>query len=171
LIKIKEEYWTRGHKENLTFQRSPIMTAKHLAGLDHALQLAHEWINDLDSNLGWSDKPRTYRLLRTVLHAVRDWLPVNEAADLGAQLPLLIRGIYYDQWRPARTPVKPRDLPVFLGRVDAAFEADPIDDPEWAISSVFAYLSQRISEGEIEDVKQALPASVRSLWSLTLRAA
>lgn len=147
------------------------MSAKHLAGLDHAIQLAHEWIKELDRNFGWGDEARTYRLLRAVLHALRDRLPVNEAADLGAQLPLLIRGIYYDQWRPARTPIKPRDLPEFLGRVDAEFEADPIDDPEWAISNVFGYLSQRVSEGEIEDVKQALPASVKYLWSLDLRAA
>jgi uncharacterized protein (DUF2267 family) len=41
----------------------------------------------------WDGTSRSFRLLRTVLQALRDWLPVNEAVDLGAQLPMLLRGV------------------------------------------------------------------------------
>jgi len=63
------------------------MSAAGLESIEHTVQLTHIWINDLDSRLGWENKHRSYRLLRTVLQALRDWLPVNEAVGLGAQLP------------------------------------------------------------------------------------
>ncbi len=140
------------------------MSATGLEVLDHTVQLTHEWINDLDTQLGWNDKKRSYRLLKAVLHALRDWLPVNEAADLAAQLPELLRGAYYEQWRPAATPVKNRSKRDFLGRVDESFRRDPLDEPARAVMAVFDVLSRRISIGEIEDVRHALPSDIRSLW-------
>jgi len=77
------------------------MSAVGLESIDHTVQLTHIWINDLDARLGWENKHRSYRLLRTVLQAVRDWVMVEEAAGLGAQLPELLRGAYYQHWRPA----------------------------------------------------------------------
>ena len=59
-----------------------VMSAAGLESIDHTVQLTHIWINDLDSRLGWENKHRSYRLLRTVLQALRDWLPVNEAVGL-----------------------------------------------------------------------------------------
>ena len=46
-----------------------------LENLEHTVQLTHVWINELDDRLGWNNKPRSYRLLKAVLHALRDWLP------------------------------------------------------------------------------------------------
>ena len=85
------------------------MTAMGLEGLEHMVQVTHTWINDLDDRLGWNNKPRSYRLLKAVLHALRDWLQLNEAADLAAQLPTLLRGAYYEQWRPANDSCCPSD--------------------------------------------------------------
>jgi uncharacterized protein (DUF2267 family) len=140
------------------------MSAIGLEGLDVAVQQAHTWINDLEERLHWRNKPRAYRLLKAVLHALRDHLPVNEAADLAAQLPTLIRGVYYDQWRPATTPVKDRHLDSFLARIDDAFKQDPLDFPSQDVAAVFALLSDKVSAGEIADVRQSLPAEVRMLW-------
>ena len=70
----------------------------------HAAELTHAWINDLDE---WNNKRRAYRLLRSVLHALRDRLQLNEAADLGAQLPTLLRGIYCKQWQPSASCADP----------------------------------------------------------------
>ena len=92
------------------------MSAVRLESIDHTVQLTHIWINELDDRLGWADKHRSYRLLRTVLQAVRDWLSVNEAAGFGAQLPELLRGIYYEHWRPATTPVKNRHKADFIAK-------------------------------------------------------
>ncbi len=140
------------------------MSASGLEGIDHAVQQTHIWINEIDQKLGWDNKPRAYRLLKAVLHALRDHLPVNEAADLGAQLPTLVRGVYYDQWRPAATPVKDRHLESFLAEIDNSFKTDPIDDTAEAASVVFGLLSEHITAGEVEDVRNALPAALRALW-------
>jgi uncharacterized protein (DUF2267 family) len=140
------------------------MSAIGLEGIDQAVQQTHIWINEVESRLGWDSKPRAYRLLRAVLHALRDHLQVNEAADLGAQLPLLIRGLYYEQWQPAKTPLKERDLKSFLDRIDAAFNPDPIEDTAQAASAVLALLSDKVSAGEIDDVQNALPKAIRVLW-------
>jgi uncharacterized protein (DUF2267 family) len=142
-----------------------------LQSIDQTVQLTHIWINELDSALGWNNKPRSYRLLRCVLHALRDWLQVNEATDLAAQLPTLLRGVYYDQWRPQTTPVKERDKKSFLSRIDRDFFNDPIEDLEKAVTAVFLLLSSKVTAGEIADVRQALPSDLRSLWPETTKAA
>ena len=140
------------------------MSVTGLEGLDHTVQLTHIWINDLDERLGWNDKSRTYRLLKAVLHALRDWLPVNEMADFAAQLPGLLRGAYYEQWRPATTPVKKRSKADFVARVQESFKADPLAHPSQSVMAVFELLSDKVSAGEIEDVRGALPEDLRNLW-------
>ena len=140
------------------------MSATGLESLDHTVQLTHGWINELDERLGWANKRRSFRLLKAVLHAVRDWLPLNEAVDLSAQFPGLLRGIYYEQWRPAVTPVKPRSRSDFRARIDHEFERDPLITTDDAVTTVFTLLSDKISAGEIEDVRHALPADLRAMW-------
>jgi len=140
------------------------MSATGLESLDHTIQLTHAWINDLDRRLGWNNKPRAYRLLKAVLHSLRDWLPPAELANLGAQLPTLLRGVYYEQWRPMATIVRPRSKHEFLSRVDADFKIDPLPHTAQAIMTVFRLLSDKITAGEIEHVRHALPEELRNIW-------
>lgn len=140
------------------------MSAVGLEGLTHTVELTHIWINDLNTRLEWNDKSRSYRLLKAVLHALRDWLPVNESADFAAQLPGLLRGAYYEQWRPATTPVKKRSKADFIARVEDAFKADPLEQPSRSIMTVFELLSSKVSKGEVADVRHALPAELRDMW-------
>jgi uncharacterized protein (DUF2267 family) len=102
--------------------------------------------------------------LKSVLHALRDWLQVNESADFAAQMPALLRGVYYEQWRPAITPVKERGKAEFLARVEQSFLADRLERPAQAVMAVFELLSEKISAGEIADVRHALPSDLRNLW-------
>lgn len=147
------------------------MSTSGLESIDQTVQLIHIWINDLDRTLGWNNKARSYRLLRSVLHALRDWLQVNESADLAAQLPTIVRGIYYDQWRPAATPVKQRSKADFLARIERDFFNDPIAELERSVSAVFQLLSAKVTAGEITDVRHALPTDLRSLWPDSTKAA
>jgi uncharacterized protein (DUF2267 family) len=115
------------------------MSTVGLENIDHTVQITHAWINELDALIGWESKARSYRLLRTVLQALRDWLPVNDATHFGAQLPTLLRGIYYEHWRPAATPVTQRHKGDFLARTDEAFRSDPIlGTPEAVICRIRA---------------------------------
>jgi uncharacterized protein (DUF2267 family) len=147
------------------------MSTVGLDNIEHTVHLTHLWISELDDSLGWDDKARSYRLLRTVLQTLRDWLPANEAADLAAQLPTLLRGVYYEHWRPATTPVKHRSKADFLSRVGRAFKDDSTFYVDDVTSVAFQFLATKISVGEIEDVLHALPADVRALWPVSSRAA
>lgn len=140
------------------------MKATGITSIDQAPQVVAEWLNLLQEDLGWPDRSRAYRLLRETLHAVRDFLTVDEAADLAAQLPLLIRGIFFDGWIPAKTPAKLRTLDDFLGRVIKAFSGDPLDEPDVAVAAVFAVLRRQISEGEYRQVAWAMRKPLRDLW-------
>jgi len=143
------------------------MTTVGLEGLERTVQLTHVWINDLNDRLCWNDKSRAYRLLKGVLHALRDWLEVDESANFAAQLPGLLRGAYYEQWRPATTPVKKRNRQAFLDHVEREFKRDPLWNTAECVTAVFQLLSGKITAGEIEDVWHALPEDVREMWPVT----
>jgi uncharacterized protein (DUF2267 family) len=140
------------------------MSAAGLESLDHTVQLTHIWINELDERLGWNNKPRSFRLLKAVLHALRDWLQLAEAADLAAQLPTLLRGVFYDQWRPGAPSARKRSRAAFVGRVQESFKNDPLAEPAREITTVFELLSNKITAGEIADVRGGLPEEIRELW-------
>ncbi|MEX3007222.1 DUF2267 domain-containing protein [Hoeflea sp. TYP-13] len=132
--------------------------------LDHAPNVVQEWLNVLRDTADLPESQQAYMLLRATLHAVRDWLSVDEAAQLSAQLPILIRGIYFEGWNPSSTPVHPRNKEAFLQRVNAGFTKDPLPDDEGAVTAVFALLKDHVSPGEIDDVVQAMPKDIRRLW-------
>jgi len=140
------------------------MSVTGISTLDHAPQVVAEWLNELCEDLGWSEKPRAHLLLRETLHAVRDLLGPDEAADLAAQLPILIRGIFFEGWVPSKTPVAARSKAALMERVGAHFAKQPLEDPERAVAAVFDLLRRHVSFGEFEQVRNAMRKSVRELW-------
>jgi uncharacterized protein (DUF2267 family) len=114
--------------------------------------------------LQWPDKHKVYLALRATLHALRDRLTVEEVAHLGAQLPMLVRGFYYEGWDPTDKPLRQRHKEQFLARIEQQFKDDDSVDPEVVVRAVFFVLEHRVTEGEIEDIKQILPAEIRDLW-------
>jgi uncharacterized protein (DUF2267 family) len=88
----------------------------------------------------------------------------EEAVHLGAQLPMLVRGFYYEGWSPAGKPVKERHKEEFCGHVQAYFTQEADLDAEKIVRGVFNVLSRRVTEGEIEDIKHILPPELRDLW-------
>jgi uncharacterized protein (DUF2267 family) len=129
------------------------------------IQKSHIWLNDLMSELNWDDRPqRAYLALRSVLHALRDRLTVEEAVQLGAQLPMLIRGLYYEGWTLKGKPHKERREKDFLAHVTKAFKDDAVIDPREVVRAVFTVLVRRTSAGEIQDVKHVLPKPLKELW-------
>ena len=141
------------------------MSALGLKIIDESVQQANLWINEADYRIGWANKQRAYRLLRATLHAVRDHLGVDEAAQLAAQMPIFIRGLFYEGWNPSATPVKERSKQGFIDRIQAAFTADPMGDAEQAIGAVLDLLDHKISEGEMEDVRRTFSKEIRALFA------
>jgi uncharacterized protein (DUF2267 family) len=135
------------------------------AVFDNTLQKTQVWLNDLMQELDWEDKPhKAYLALRTVLHALRDRLTVQEAVQLGAQLPMLVRGFYYEGWTLKKKPHKERHKDQFLDHVREAFPNDVTVNPQQVVRVVFRVLQRHTSPGEIDDVKHAMPKALRELW-------
>src|SRR5690606_30155842 len=140
------------------------MSETGIATLDGAASQVNVWLNEVAQAAHIDDKNEAYRLLRATLQALRDWLGVDEAADLGAQLPTLLRGIYYEGWNPSATPVHPRSKEDFVARVQHAFQADPLKNPDLAIHAVFTVLNRHVTPGQIAQVRHALQKPLRELW-------
>lgn len=133
--------------------------------IDRSVEKAHVWLNELSEQLGTDDHRRAYRVLRAYLHALRDRLTVDEAAQLAAQLPDLIRGIYYEGWNPSATPVKYRGFADFLNRVAADAELDGETEASYAVSAMAGVLRRHVSAGEIDDVRAQLPDDLLPILS------
>lgn len=133
-----------------------------VAGLGHAAEQAQQWVNELANELDWSNQD-AFRLLRSVLHALRDWLSPEEMADLSSQLPTLIRGIYFEGWDPDE-PAWERTKRDFVLRVRNGFGYEPEVDFDKAIAAVFRLLDRHISHGEIVQVRNSMKKSLRHLW-------
>ena len=140
------------------------MSMTGLDVFDRTIHKTNNWLNELMEALGWHDRHKAYLALRVTLHALRDRLTVEEVAQLGAQLPMLIRGFYYEGWDPTGKPLKERHKEEFLARIAEQFSGDDQADAKQVARAVFSVLSDRVTEGEIEDVKHVLPAELRELW-------
>ena len=137
------------------------MTA--ISDLNAAVQTAEDWINDLMRRLGWQDRERVYLALLATLHALRDCLARDEAIYIGAQLPTLLRGLYYEGWHPSARPAM-RSRGAFLERIHDGVHRDPGVDTELVARGVFALLAARLPAAEIEDAKAATPSVLHNLW-------
>lgn len=139
------------------------MSATGLDVFDKTLQTTNIWLDQIMADTG-PDRQTAWRVLAVVLHRLRNRLPIGLAANLGAQLPLLVRGLYYDQFEPAALPSECDTMEQFCAEVAEWLQDNRPVDPETAVKSVFGVLSNHVSKGEIGNVVQALPESIRQAW-------
>ena len=144
------------------------MSQGYKSSINHSIQVTHEWVHQLDEMVPWNDSNQSFRLLRVSLHAIRDLLNVDEAAQLAAQLPTYIRGVYFEGWDPSKTPSRNREKQDVIARVCTDFKGQELDDPEYALNIIFSFLNTRISAGEVEDVRGSLRKSLRDIWPAPL---
>jgi uncharacterized protein (DUF2267 family) len=143
------------------------MPATSVDTVERNVHKTNEWLNELAGELGVEDRETAWRVLRAYLQVLRDRLTVEEAAQLAAQLPDLLRGVFYEGFDPSRQPEKIRDRETFLARIA---ERAALPDPEEAAPAVAAatrVLRRHVSEGEFEDVMSQLPKEIRQLLEET----
>jgi uncharacterized protein (DUF2267 family) len=121
-------------------------------------------LKDIEAAYGWPKERRnqSYAALRVVLHTLRDRLTVEETADLAAQLPMLIRGLYYEGWDPSEVPVK-MDRDEFLNRVRSEFTYQVEGGIERLTRTVLGALRRHVTDGEWEDVRASMPRDLAGL--------
>ncbi len=139
------------------------MYTTRLEILDRSVEKAHIWINDLAEELGTEDVHEAYRVLRAFLHALRDHLSVDEAAQLAAQLPIFVRGVFYEGWDPSSAPTRSRDVDSFLARIAGEARLAGETEASFAAAAASRVLRRHISEGEGRSVLRVLPQTLREV--------
>lgn len=133
------------------------------APIAHAVQTMQQWLKELKESGELADEAAAYSVLRAVLHQLRDRLTIDEAAGLSAQMPLMVRGLYFERWQPHKVPRKIRSKAAFLDELSAAIlpHTYPV---EWAVTAVFKLLASHCDPGEIAHVQAQLPDDIKELW-------
>lgn len=135
-----------------------------LAGFDRTIQETNVWLRDIGQAMHDTRRPVAYHALRGVLFALRDRLTVDEVFDFSAQLPMLIRGIFFEGYKPTGKPEKYHRAE-FLARVGQELKQAGGANAEAATQAVFTAVQQHVSAGEVNKLRHAMPKDLRALWS------
>ncbi|MER8396783.1 DUF2267 domain-containing protein [Mesorhizobium sp. M0306] len=136
------------------------MNATGLDVFDKTLQTTNIWLDEIMDEIG-PDRQVAWHVLGAVLHALRDRMQPDLAAHLGSQLPILVRGAFYDQYQPSKAPEKMRSLDEFLAKIKAELEfARPVDSKD-AFRVVSKVLAHHVGEGQMHKVWESLPGEIR----------
>jgi len=140
------------------------MSSNGLEVFDKTVQITNTWLGEIGADMA-IDRQTAWHALGAVRRAVRDRLPIGLAAHLGAQLPLLVRGAYYEQFKPTPELRAYRTVDEFLDVIAEGLRGiDDVVDPEEAARAVFRVLNHYVDPGQVSNVREAMPAEVRSLW-------
>jgi uncharacterized protein (DUF2267 family) len=139
------------------------MAATGLEVFDKTLHTTNQWLDEICAEIG-PDKHLAWHVLGAVLRSIRDELLIGQSAHLAAQLPLLVRGAYFDQYRPAAQPVAERSQEDFIARIRQELAGSRPVRPDLAATAVMRTLNRHITEGQIKKARDALPKGIRALW-------
>lgn len=136
----------------------------------HAMK-GNEFVHRLAIRLGdEKDRDRAARVLRSVLHALRNRLSIEESFQLMAQLPMAIKAIYVDGWSPTHRQAKIKtiaDLSEVVrqeGGVSSENDFHHLSDATNAIEAVMKTIADYVSAGELHDIVSILPEEMKSYF-------
>jgi uncharacterized protein (DUF2267 family) len=131
---------------------------------DTTVQETNLWLKAVMEGLHTDDRHLAYLALRATLHALRDRVGPENAVHLAAQLPMLVRGLYYEGWRMAASQTRERTRADFLEHVRAELPRGSAIDANLAARAVFAVMWQKLDVGEVGKVLDLLPEELKDLW-------
>ena len=139
------------------------MSKTSLEVFDTTLQETNHWLKLMMEELDSGDRRRAFTALRAGLHALRDRLGPANAVHLGAQLPMLLRGTYYEGWRLADSTHE-RHVEDYLNHVDSNLPRNSTFDASEVALATFRVLVQCLDPGEAQKLVRSLPPEIRALW-------
>ncbi len=134
--------------------------------LERNIHQTMSWVYAIEEACDWQEESqkRAFAVLRSVLHQLRDLLPLENAIHLSAQFPLMIRGLFFENWSTHGDPPRIRRIEDFLACVEADLSPYPDIDPERATRGVFRVLRNKVSDGEIDKLIAVLPSDIKALF-------
>lgn len=139
-------------------------TQDHLDVITTTIQKTYGWLDELGEEVGRLTRRQAYHLLRGFLHVLRDRLVVDEAVQLGPQLPILVRGFYYEGWDPSRTPEKLRRTEIVGRFASEAAISDP-GSAEEVFRAATRTLLRHVTDGEYADLVVGMPSDAKELFA------
>lgn len=127
---------------------------------DHSIQTTNIWLDEIMEETGL-DRQGAWHALGAVLRALRDRLPPELALHLAAQLPLLLRGAFCEQWHLGGTPPDGRALDDFLAGVERHLGRGRAGPAAAITPAVFRAVAHHVEPGQMQKVMGALPAGIR----------
>jgi uncharacterized protein (DUF2267 family) len=140
------------------------MSTTGLPVFDTTVQETNLWLKAIMESLHTDDRHLAYIALRATLHALRDRIGPENAVHLAAQLPMVVRGLYYEGWRLAASQSKERTRADFLEHVRSELPRGSAIDPNVAVRAVFAVMWEKLDLGEVGKVIDRLPPELKELW-------
>jgi len=131
---------------------------------DKTVQESNLWLKDIMDRLDTTDRHHAYSSLRAVLHALRDRIGAESGAHLGAQLPMLLRGLYYEGWDPTDKPTKERHEEAFLAHIARELPRAEEGEVEQGARTVLDVLSKHIDPGAAVKIAAMFPQDLRKFW-------
>jgi uncharacterized protein (DUF2267 family) len=139
------------------------MATTGLEVFDKTLHTTNLWLDEISAEIG-PDRHLAWHVLGAVLRSIRDEIQVEQSAHFAAQLPLLIRGAYFDQYRPAMQPATARSQHDFIARIQQDMDGSRPVNVQQAATAVMRTLNRHVTEGQVRKVRDALPKGVRAMW-------
>jgi uncharacterized protein (DUF2267 family) len=139
------------------------MATTGLEVFDRTLHTTNLWLDEINAEIG-PDRHLAWHVLGAVLRSIRDEMQVEQSAHFAAQLPLLIRGAYFDQYRPATQPAEHRSHDDFIARIQHEMDGARPVNVQQAAAAVMRTLNRHVTEGQVKKVRDALPKGVRAMW-------
>jgi uncharacterized protein (DUF2267 family) len=138
---------------------------------DHTVQEGNLWVRKVAERLHFDDQRHAYSALRASLHALRDRLSPEDAVHLSAQLPMIVRGLFFEGWKMSRVPTSEDTIDAFCAHI--ARELPPMFpmDPKTVAIGVFDVLWTELDVGETAKVIDRLPVPLKTLWPQIARRA
>lgn len=145
------------------------MSMTGLDVFDTTIQQSNRWLKAMMSELVTEDRHAAYVALKATLQALRDRVGPENAVHFGAQLPLLMRGVLFENWQLAGTPSDEQTAEAFVARVGHYLPAGSGIDPAYAARAGLAAVADMVDTGEVRKLMRILPAPMGELFPAYLR--
>ena len=140
------------------------MSANGLETFDRTIHETNQWLRVVMAYLNTNNRHQAYLALRASLHALRDRIGPDHAVRFAAQLPILLRGVFYEGWQPWETPTRERRLDDFVAYVESLLGPRSGLDPADAVRAGFAAIASSVSSAEVLKLIDIMPSDLKSLW-------
>lgn len=142
-------------------------TSASVPVIQSSVDKTERWLTEIANYLDWDNNRQSWKALRVVLHTLRDRLTTEEASDLASQLPMVIRGMFYEGWNPSKPRTRIRKIEEFTAIVNKEFSRTDLQgfhESEDITRAVLQVIANHVSEGEVKDIQQSLPEDLSFLW-------